>query len=416
MSLRSTDYPLVIVGAGAAGNGASEQASALGIKHIVLEASHRAGGRGLTEYLEGDIPVDLGCHWMHSASLNPYVGIADSYGFEYIRADYHDYAMHFHGSWLDRERRNRYDDYQKDSFNRVLALHEESASGSIMDALDHESEWFPYACYWWSLMHSNDVDQICVQDFADQNDTSEDWPVKNGYGALIARQSQSIPLSLNCAVSAIDWNGPAVRIETLNGNLKAGKVVVTVSNGVLSAGAIRFSPALPGTKRTAIDALPLGNSNYQFFSIEPAFLDDDIPENIHYFDGESSLAIRIRPFGTPCLFSSTGGRFAWWLEKQGQPASRAHLEDALVQIFGAGIRKSLREFRCSAWGYDPWVRGAYSSQSPGQQGMRRILSEPLDECLYFAGEATSPDFFNTAHGAYLSGKRAVLQAFGNGKQ
>ncbi len=38
-------YPLVIIGAGAAGLGASEKASAAGIEHVVLEASHRTGGR-----------------------------------------------------------------------------------------------------------------------------------------------------------------------------------------------------------------------------------------------------------------------------------------------------------------------------------------------------------------------------------
>ena len=51
--MKTSDYPLVIIGAGAAGLGASEQASALGVEHLVLEASHRTGGRGLTEYLEG---------------------------------------------------------------------------------------------------------------------------------------------------------------------------------------------------------------------------------------------------------------------------------------------------------------------------------------------------------------------------
>ena len=371
------------------------------------------GGRGLTEYLEGGIPIDLGCHWMHSATLNPYVAIADACGFEYLRIDHYDYAMHFHGAWLDRTQRSRYENYQQESFDRILASYKEFPGHSIMEALDHDSEWFPYACYWWSLMHSNDVDQISVQDFADYNDTSEDWPLRNGYGALIARQFETVPLSLNCAVSSIDWSRSPVRIETARGVLRAGKVIVTVSNGVLASGDIRFFPSLPETTLTAIDSLPLGNSNYQFFSMDPAFLDADTPENIHYLDGESSMAIRIRPFGTPCLFTSTGGRFAWWLERQGQSASRAYFEEALVKIFGAGIRKSLREFRCSAWGYDPWIRGAYSSQLPGHEDMRQRLSEPLNECLYLAGEATSPDFFNTAHGAYLAGKDAVTRAFGH---
>ena len=123
------------------------------------------------------------------------------------------------------------------------------------------------------------------------------------------------------------------------------------------------------------------------------------------------MAIRIRPFGTPCLFTSTGGRFAWWLEKQGPEASRDYLESALVDIFGSNVRSDLGEFKVSAWGFDPWIRGAYSSQKPGSGTPRRDLAEVLDERLQFAGEAVSPEFFNTAHGAYLSGKSAVRQFF-----
>jgi monoamine oxidase len=80
-----------------------------------------------------------------------------------------------------------------------------------------------------------------------------------------------------------------------------------------------------------------------------------------------------------------------------------------VDIFGGDIRKGLRQFKVSAWGSDPWIRGAYSSQKPGYTGMRKVLASPHNESLYFAGEATSEDFFNTAHGAYLSGKRAVQE-------
>ena len=47
----------------------------------VLEASHRIGGRAYTEEPIPGMPFDLGCHWMHSTSLNPFVGIADEHGF-----------------------------------------------------------------------------------------------------------------------------------------------------------------------------------------------------------------------------------------------------------------------------------------------------------------------------------------------
>jgi monoamine oxidase len=41
-----------------------------------------------------------------------------------------------------------------------------------------------------------------------------------------------------------------------------------------------------------------------------------------------------------------------------------------------------------------------------------VLAAPVDGRLFFAGEATSPHFFSTAHGAHDSGKRAAKEALG----
>ena len=76
---------VVIVGAGAAGVSAAKAARSRGLSFVVLEASSRIGGRAFTREFGPGQPFDLGCHWMHSASLNPFVGIADRLGFRYPR-------------------------------------------------------------------------------------------------------------------------------------------------------------------------------------------------------------------------------------------------------------------------------------------------------------------------------------------
>jgi monoamine oxidase len=38
-----------------------------------------------------------------------------------------------------------------------------------------------------------------------------------------------------------------------------------------------------------------------------------------------------------------------------------------------------------------------------------VLAAPVDDRLFFAGEACSPHFFSTAHGAYESGVTAAEQ-------
>ena len=63
--------------------------------------------------------------------------------------------------------------------------------------------------------------------------------------------------------------------------------------------------------------------------------------------------------------------------------------------------------RQSAWRGNPFVRGAYSSASPGQFYQRAVLGETIADRLFFAGEARSLNHFSTCHGAMMSGELAV---------
>ncbi|HEX9743517.1 MAG TPA: NAD(P)-binding protein, partial [Nitrospiraceae bacterium] len=72
---------VAVVGAGAAGLGAGRRLKELGASFALFEAAHRIGGRGYTEEIAPGVAFDLGCHWMHSASLNPFVAMAEAAGF-----------------------------------------------------------------------------------------------------------------------------------------------------------------------------------------------------------------------------------------------------------------------------------------------------------------------------------------------
>jgi monoamine oxidase len=62
------------------------------------------------------------------------------------------------------------------------------------------------------------------------------------------------------------------------------------------------------------------------------------------------------------------------------------------------------------------IRTARSSSAlaPGHAGDRAILAALVDNRLFFAGEATSPNFFSTAHGARDSGERAAKEVLALG--
>ena len=58
--------------------------------------------------------------------------------------------------------------------------------------------------------------------------------------------------------------------------------------------------------------------------------------------------------------------------------------------------------------------GAYSHVLPGlgdpETGARARLSRPIEDRIFIAGEATSPGFYGTAHGAWMEGERAAVEA------
>jgi monoamine oxidase len=60
------------------------------------------------------------------------------------------------------------------------------------------------------------------------------------------------------------------------------------------------------------------------------------------------------------------------------------------------------------WASDPFARGSFSYLAVGATPEDRMaLAEPVEDRIFFAGEATSPPYAATTHGAYLSGLRAA---------
>jgi monoamine oxidase len=117
----------------------------------------------------------------------------------------------------------------------------------------------------------------------------------------------------------------------------------------------------------------------------------------------------LRPFGQPCIEGFFGGRFARELEDAGDGALAAQSIDEIVALLGSDFRRKLMPLAETRWAHDPFARGSYSHALPGHAGARAVLAAPVDGRLFFAGEATSPHFFSTAHGARDSGERAALE-------
>jgi monoamine oxidase len=281
-------------------------------------------------------------------------------------------------------------------------------SVSQADVTDRNSPWTPVFDHFTSLGTSADPDQVAVQDSVNYNDTDENWPLREGFGNLIARFGADIDVNLNCPVDSIDWTRKEIRVKTRKGTIECRSVLITVSTGILSAGDIRFDPVLPEWKQSAIMALPLGTHNRVGILFDRDIFGKNCPLGAAFMFPDSEVqGFSLNAFGEHYACGYTGGRHAVWIERAGQQAAIDLTLGHLVRVFGSDIRKHVTRTIVTAWHGDPWTKGSYSAAMPGQGHQRIELARPIDDRLYFAGEATSVEFMATAHGAYLTGIASV---------
>jgi monoamine oxidase len=197
-----------------------------------------------------------------------------------------------------------------------------------------------------------------------------------------------------------------VRVETSQGRLSAGKVIVTVPTNLIADQSIRFHPALPA-KVDAARGLPLGLADKVMLALnEPEALPKD--GNLRGATMRTAMgSFHLRPFGQACIEGYFGGSFAAALENSGEGVLAAEAIGEIAALLGSDFRRKLKPLAESRWAHDPFARGSYSHALPGHAGARAVLASPVDGRLFFAGEATSPNFFSTAHGARDSGERAA---------
>jgi monoamine oxidase len=311
-----TSTNIVVVGAGAAGLAAAKELQKAGQDYLLLDASHRIGGRAYTEELVPDVPFDLGAHWVMAPSVNPLIPYAEDAQSKLDAADGHYTAARYfeERDWLPADSSQEFGEYWDRQFAALEQAKNEHDDSSVFDVIDNDSRWAPYFHMFFAQDFTRDVDRASVKDAMNYVRREDDLAVASGLGDLLLRYGANVPVSLNCAVRRIDSSGSDIKLETSKGQIHADKVILTVSTGVLATRQIRFAPALPDWKLNAIDGLPLGSCTRVALMFDAPVLSELPSEFTVDTSGDGPIHFRNRPFGYNYVEIATGGRMAAWME------------------------------------------------------------------------------------------------------
>ena len=402
VSLPLTDRT-VVIGAGAAGIAAARRLHDAGKDVLLVEAAARLGGRARSTKLRTDHVVDHGCGWLHSARRNPWTRIAETQGFTVDRNS---------PNWDRQSRDLGYPPAEQAAF---ASAHERwnAAARAAVDGPDRAMSTFVAADDPWrpqldavsGYVSGAPLSAVSLHDWAayDDSATGDNWAVVEGYGTLVAAHAAGVPLRLATPVTRIDHRGPTLRVETPAGAIEAARVIVAVPTTAIASEAPGFDPPLPA-KQAAAAALPLGLAEKAFLLVEGAV---PWPAHAHLIGnphGSITASYRLSPFGWPLIEAFWGGLAADALD---EADACAFAIEELVARLGSEWRVRLSPLARTRWRHEPGIAGSYSYARPGGAGQRAVLGAPVDNRLFFAGEACSARDFSTAHGAYQTGIAAA---------
>jgi monoamine oxidase len=400
----------IIVGAGAAGIAAARRLTAAGRSFTLIEASNRIGGRCVAETKSFGVPFDRGAHLIHNPDSNPLTRLAARTGLEIYPAP--------SGQRIRIGRRNaregELEDYLAASVraNRVIA---EAVRGrtdtDCASVLPRDlGEWKPAVEFALGPYNSaKDLGEISAADLSRSADRDVAAYCGQGYGALLGKLAEGIPVQLDTAVKLVDITGRGTKVElaTTKGTIVGRHVIITASTNIV-LDRIKFDGGLPKRHQDALEKLKLGHFDHIALELtgNPLGLqrDDLVFEKS---TGPRTGALLANVGGTPLSVISVGGRFGRDLAEQGEKAMVEFAVEWLSGMFGPNVKKAVGRTQTTQWSRDQWTQGAFATASPGWQGARRILMEPVRNRVFFAGEAVHETAWGTVGGAWESGTRAA---------
>ncbi len=418
--------PIIVIGAGIAGLAAASKLRDAGKQVIVLEARARTGGRLFTSGKWKDAAVDLGATWIHGDSAaNPITALATQAGARTATTSFDsDLAYGSDGHLLSAAESDRLSALRTEIRQAIGSAQDGANDRSLSDAVYSGTQYQsrPVAeqegiNYLVNTTYEHEyggaaTDLSALWFDSDSKFDGGERLFLDGYNVLTEHLAKGLDIRLEHVVASVSYGNDMVTVTTNQGTLQCRCALITLPLGVLQAGQVRFEPPLPSNKQQAIAQLGMGVLNKCLLRFPSVFWNAQT-DWINYIpvserNGQWAEWVSLaRPTGQPVLLGFNAAQFGAQIEAWSDADIVADAMRTLKTMFGNQIPDPV-DHQITRWAADPYARGSYSYNKLGSTpGMRDDLASNVGRTLYFAGEATDKKYFQTVHGAFISGQRAA---------
>lgn len=420
------EKPVIIIGAGAAGLIAARELLRHKKKALILEARDRVGGRIYT--INGQpYPLEAGAEFIHG-NLAMTLGLLKEYHINYYKTggrfeqiengkvkEQHDFIK----GWdkLLKKMSHVKEDMRFADF--LSAYFDGEKFATLRESARRYAEGFDVA----------DISKVSTmelyEEWSEEDDDSSQYRVENGYQSLINAlyddcKKMGCEVHLSHVVKKIEWQKNNVKVYTQAGTeFVAEKVLITVPLGVLRAPAsekssITFIPEIAEPLR-AMDQIGFGSVVKILFECRHPFWDQKAADAGFFFTDVIIPTWWTQYPRNNTLFTGWlgGPKADSWRKKTNEMILEVAIQ-SVSSVFGASSRPEILKGHVFNWGNDPFSLGAYSYPVLGTKSARKLLNQPINGTLFFAGEAFHEGGLGgTVEAALLSGHDAARQLVEN---
>ncbi len=424
-------FDIVIIGAGAAGLSAAKILSAAGKSICICEARDRVGGRIHTLKGEGfSGPVETGAEFMHG-SLPLTKALMKQANVSYCAGEGQ--------NWIVEKSKLTQGDFFDDDWDLLLTKLKQLAYditiGEFLKKFFNEPKYQSLVEGVTGFVQgydAADVNKVSALALRDEwtNENIEGYRPIGGYSQLIEHlwsevQSRNGILKLSTVINKIVWRPDYVEIfSDTSEKITAQKVVVTVPVSVLKNGAIKFDPPLAGHQE-ALQQLEVGGVIKFLVEFKDPIWERSEPSkfnrmpalNFLFSDAFVPTWWTQRPAEIPLLTGWLAGPVIQNIQ-QDHHTLLSQAMTSLAYLFGcekAVLEKEIRAAKVINWWVDPYAQGAYAYKTLETSSAVSVLTKPIDNTIYFAGEALydGPEM-GTVEAALASGNETAKKIMKEG--